>query len=267
MRISQFAPENSWSLFHMFPSRYQRSVQRHAFSLLEIVVAIVALLILVTLLVPIYHRIVFAAHNSICQVNLRSIGRGMDLYSYDHDHWMPPHLETFIYPDGGRVYPMWYFWVSPYITGTIVTDPERTPMDKVFHCPANPKPYDSAVTYYARDLGKGDYSYGYLYRFLTSKKGTSYVNMLPMRRTLVPDPASLILIADIPNRVDGLRTYEAEGARKLNAGWMHPSVERIGGTHNGAANILYLDGRVEQRKVADIMGENYHAGNWCPYYQ
>lgn len=251
----------------MFPTHRQYKAQRQAFSLLEVMVVVVALFVLMALMFPIYHRVVSATHNSICQVNLREIGRGMDLYSYDHDNWMPPHLETFTYPGGGRVYPLWYFWISHYITGTVVTDPERTPMDKVFHCPANPKPYDPVITYYARSMGNGDYSYGYLHRFLTSKKDTSFVNMLPMKRTAVPDPSSLVLIADIPNRVNDRRVYEVEGGHRLKAGWMHPAADTIGGTHNGAANILYLDGRVEQRKVEDIMGVNYSPGNWCPYYQ
>lgn len=251
----------------MFPLHRQSNPRCRAFSLIEVLVVVMVILVLATLLFPVYHRVISAAHNSACQSNLRAIGRGMDLYSYEHDNWMPPHLETFTYSGGGRVYPLWYYWISQYITGQAVTDPERTPMDKVFHCPGNPKAYDPVITYYARNMGNGDYSYGYLYRFLTSKRETSYANMLPMRRTQVPDPSSLILVADIPNLVGGRRVHEVEGVRRLNAGWMHPSVETIGGNHGGAANILYLDGRVEQRKVEDIMGTNYEPGNWCPYYQ
>ncbi len=218
--------------------------------------------VLCALAFPAYKAVSDRSKIATCLANLRKIGQGMSQYADEHNNWLPPHLETVTLPGGKRVYPKWNAWIAPYITGWDGSDPVETPMDRVFYCPANPKPYDPELTYYS-GVGKSDYSYGYNSRFLTSQKVNTFVNQLPMRRTSVPLKSKLVLVTDIPNAVSGVR--REPGLRELRDGWLHPSALTIATWHSGGSNILFLDGHVELRRATDILGSNYDAGNWTPY--
>jgi len=186
------------------------------------------------------------------------------LYANENNNWMPPHLETMILPGGARIYPKWYAWIAPYITSWNGTDPANTPMDKVFYCPANPRPYDPSLTYYG-SIGKSDYSYGYNSRFLTSNKNSTFANQPPIPRSSVKLPTKLVLVTDIPNDNGGTR--EESDMYQLKKDWIHPNSLTIATRHSEGSNILFLDGHIELRKGSDILGSNYYGGNWSPYAQ
>lgn len=250
---------------HRGRNSFDHPRNRRGLTLVETLIAIAIVAVLCVLAVPVFQKVQSSSRSVTCQSNLRQIAVGMTQYANEHNNWMPPHLETVTMPGGARVYPKWYAWIAPYMTSWDGKNPTTTPMDKVFYCPSNPRPYDPAMTYYG-PLGKSDFSYGYNARFLTSQKNNGFTAQLPMRRTSVLQPARLVLVTDIPNQ-DATGERSVEGWRQIKAGWLHPSATTIADWHNQGSNILFLDGHLESRRGDDILGKNYDPGNWNPYTQ
>ena len=65
------------------------SPQRHAFTLVELLVVIAIMSILGAILLPVTARVRGFARRTECVSNLGQLGKAMNLYADDHDHWYP----------------------------------------------------------------------------------------------------------------------------------------------------------------------------------
>ncbi|HIG28268.1 MAG TPA: type II secretion system protein [Verrucomicrobiales bacterium] len=106
------------------------------FTLIELLVVIAIIAILASMLLPALGRAKEQARTTKCFNNLRQLGIGTQLYSMDHDDWVPG--DTF----GGG-----YFFanlLAPYIAKNIPQDKINSPDDlyeryrqiETYHCPS-----------------------------------------------------------------------------------------------------------------------------------
>ena len=63
---------------------------KNAFTLVELLVALVVVLVLAGISVPVYSRIVERARATACISNLRQLGMALNLYLNEHNATMPP---------------------------------------------------------------------------------------------------------------------------------------------------------------------------------
>lgn len=118
-----------------------------AFSLFELLVAILIVAILAAILFPVFLKAKEAAKKTGCLQNLRQIGIAHILYSSDHDGWYPPYATTTARGGEGR----------PWIKG----DPEALKKCLIaykvdegqFWCPLDPYKGDNKVIGYSESAG------------------------------------------------------------------------------------------------------------------
>ena len=190
---------------------------RHArgFTLLELLVAILVVLVLAALLFPALNGFTEAGDRAACAGNLRQIGAAFNLLLTENGGAYPAYASN---PDPGDA-GVWYDKLRPYLgintaKGVDVTQP------KVYKCPSNRS--------HGWNFNKLSYGYNI---FLGNNAGTSPFQRV--RRIAITHPSTVIVCADGDNRE---ATYDTQ----LDARWRGPGV-----LHKGGANILYADGHVE----------------------
>ncbi len=114
------------------------------FTLTEVLVAVLIVLLLAALLLPGMKRAVDSAKTSGCLANLRQLGVGVSLYGSDHDGKFPAKVGD--YPnDANRArQQQWDSQIAPYLFpelgdddlyAGVISGRVKSP-SKVFHCPA-----------------------------------------------------------------------------------------------------------------------------------
>lgn len=124
-------------------------MNRHAFTLLELMVSIAIIAVLLSLAVPAFLGVRSGARRAACAANLRGFGAAIQLHRDDHDGALP-------YAD--RIYNVKHGWtdpinaLAPYFDGV---SPPRVDDNGVIHCeapfrcPDDPKYADETGLSYA----------------------------------------------------------------------------------------------------------------------
>jgi len=217
-------------------------MDRRAFTAVELLAAISILALLAALLVPIVRKSMTTARTASCQANLRQIGVAFQLYRGENNGAFPPSAT-----DTGAYF-TWYqrlLGQSPAAT----YDPQtRTFVDgtggtnylgdrRVLKCPSG--------SYGAMGISPG-WPLGYGMTSLTlwnpppSHRTDSVSATFFTRQLRTPSQWPLIMCADY-QRIWNLDQTQATSS---------PS-ERFAARHAGVANVLMVDGHMEQARYGD----------------
>lgn len=88
-------------------SRAARKSRRGAFSLVEILAAMVIIAVLVVLLFPMAKKMIEKGQQATCMGNLRTLWTGANLFAGDHNGYLPWYI------DSGKV--QWETAIAPYV--------------------------------------------------------------------------------------------------------------------------------------------------------
>ena len=152
-------------------------MRQRAFTLIELLVVIAIMSLLAAILLPVTARVRGFARRAQCISNLGQLGKAVDMYCDDYDHWYPccaimPSTE----PEPGlpRIRDLIEFYASP----------------EVFECPDD-QPIDPEYTFLSYYIGEGSsYEWGELCNHLKVGQPIRYapfkLNQIPILRDYEP---------------------------------------------------------------------------------
>lgn len=196
---------------------------RRGFTLIELLVVMAIVATLAGLLVPALGRAKAKAWSIECRNNLRQWGLATQLYTLDHDDYLPPDGTP--NPGESSTNVGWYvqlprqLGLAPYHTVPWRTNTAAPVTRSIWICPANPR----------RSNGRN------LFHYCLNEhiNGTGEDNR-PVRLTPLPDPASLVWLFDSKN-------LPAVG----HASFVHTNL------HQAGAQFVFLDGHVARFRNVD----------------
>lgn len=230
---------------------------KQGFTLIELTVVIAIIVMLALLTTASFSTIRAKAGQANCASNLRQIGIGFLAYNGENNGSFPPHWGA---DQNGDVL-AWYGFVAPYI---VDWKKPTQPMDKIFHCPSNPRPYNTSMNYLS-ETKNVDQSYGYNYYYLTSNPSWA----LKYRAAAIANKTKFVLVGDIPTFGDnndivpfggsfsGLRLYPSATAS-------YGALMGVSKRHGKGANFLFLDGHVEHQNSQSFARDKFNNVNWIP---
>jgi prepilin-type N-terminal cleavage/methylation domain-containing protein/prepilin-type processing-associated H-X9-DG protein len=239
-------------------SRITRSgIARQGFTLIELLVVIAIIAILAAILFPVFGRARENARRASCGSNLKQIGLGILQYTQDYDEVMVAswYGDSRVASDSANNY-KWMDAIQPYVKST-----------QLFDCPSSQAPryrvrggtdYGSYVT------NNGYYESGDLYNPPVSDYGGSPTVSTPIGNTSLaslasPTTTALVMDgqAEAGTPILGYFCYwtnqsEVPTLSNSNPRTFQTAVER----HLETINVLYCDGHVKARKLADLVKPN-----------
>lgn len=227
-----------------YPISKKRLQLNKAFSLIELIVVVAVLAVLAALVIPYYKSFSGTATAASCASNFRDLYMYMLAFTSDHDGKLPPDLggaASLIEKVDSRFDVRQYWWDSAYL-GRYVTNTmgrsrwstgkmKQHEMDRV-NCPnrfidgpdREPESTSPRISYVMRKMF--DNPTNYLFHNIEDKG------------------RKLLLTEGVASTVVSLNAQTGE----LGSGDLNKRLRRF---HNGALNILYMDGRIELFKGED----------------
>ena len=239
---------------------------RAAYTLVELLVTVVIIVILGSITFGGYHKWVQFSGRAVCANNLRLLGSAVNLYLGDYDNFYPPYVTK---SKNGR---MWYFGEETSPAGTAEGNrqldrtagplyPYIEQVGKIEVCRAFN--YGSALW---KPKFKGA-SYGYGYNWILGGRMTGK----PLNVSSLRSQSGVILFGDCGQ----VNTFQAPASKS------NPMIEEfyiinetdktVHFRHGGRANILFADGHVESfkpypgtvdsRMTSEVVGRITKAGS------
>jgi prepilin-type processing-associated H-X9-DG protein/prepilin-type N-terminal cleavage/methylation domain-containing protein len=197
-----------------------------AFTLVELLVVIAIILIIASILLPVFAQARETAHRIVCGSNLRQLGLAVLMYESDYDETMPGSYGG-PYPDdvahkrlGGWVYYQQFDTNFDVALGSIYP---YVGNKAVYVCPDDALGEASGLSYEINDCVDNTYDPA---KFFASGKKLSVIDQ----------PSGMMLFSEeYPSANDGVLAL-----------WCAPSgSDTIASRHNGGANVSFVDGHAE----------------------
>ena len=199
-----------------------QSVSLQAFTLVEVLVCLAVIGILATLSIPTYIEAKAKVRSIQCSQNLKEWGIGTALFIHDSDGWLPVDGSS----NGRSTKAGWYIDLPPYLNlppysqWSWRTNSSGRPPQSPYICPSN------------RRISDGINLFHYTLNRHVNGSGTG----LRIRHDQVRYPARTIWLFD--------NGRKAAVASRSN---LHTNI------HSRGANLLLLDGHVENRNASDYL--------------
>lgn len=241
MKLSLVFDETAMVIRHVYFRGMPARRNRRAFSLIELVIAIVLILVLLALFVPALHSARTMSQREQCAANLSRIGEMLHIYLDDHDGQFPTVLDQPAWHYGGLRYSsgegMPYLDSSRPLNQVLLLYSLQGPEAMIYCCPA-----DAGIAGQIPELGTGGrsacQSFGTSYRanaclFDSRIAGVDDKPRGLFRSEIITAPSRMLVLGDAI-------WYEVAESTGRDADW-----------HNagGAGNILFLDNSVRLQQV------------------
>jgi prepilin-type N-terminal cleavage/methylation domain-containing protein/prepilin-type processing-associated H-X9-DG protein len=241
---------------------------KKGFTLIELLVVIAIIVILASILFPVFARARENARRASCMSNLKQIGLAVMMYTQDYDEKYPasvqPNDQVPPADLGGHWYSNYWYWpqlLYPY-----------TKSEQVFFCPSSPKGVTSPFS--------ATQTYNYGANLLIMRNNGSTNAYPPISLASVDSPASTYLLMDAGwNRIDIYYAFTS------TTGWSYiPGSGAFGapekgtntstypsdfqtGRHFDGVNITFADGHVKWLKSSAVWNEakKCHADSNCKF--
>jgi prepilin-type N-terminal cleavage/methylation domain-containing protein/prepilin-type processing-associated H-X9-DG protein len=232
---------------------------RKYFTLIELLVVIAVISILAAMLMPALQKARAAAVQASCMNNQKQIGTGITLYSMEYDGHFPI-AQYLPWP-----YPMWYQLLSPQLLnnaetglGWDVLASGATP--HVFQCPVQTAKMGAILGDYWSN--KPSYGISIYMAGRWNVSGTWGDQPSVLSAAHVRRPADTLLVSEIGSNSWGAVLCWLDGYRLYWSAHESQSPDSYtGGVHEGANNILWVDGHVAPfRDVEQLRYPPYSPG-------
>jgi len=213
---------------------------QHRFSLIELLVVVSIMAILTALLLPALSKSREAARSIQCKAQMRQLGQHLMCYTSDYSDYM-------LYTNDGNntllncycyyptLMPAKEYVGYDYQAGTVKTS-------SLYRCPS----YVNATA----DTWKQHISYGYNVNFYTPGS---------RRIASISSPSAMLLLLE-KGWVDGQTSNYPWYAASMALGTTNYLGTDLGRRHNGAGNILYLDGHTDDWRTSLPSGSVFWTG-------
>ena len=223
----------------------RRRAGRASFTLIEILVVITIIAVLAAIIAPSVGRARRRGRQIQCASNLRQLHSAILNYATENSHYPPCHSWE---DSDGNIHRAWVHWLGDDDTERVyeyreedgescirrgVIWPYVNNQIKVYSCPTHTRGTPEAVRSYAMcsDMyGSGGDGEG--------QAPSGHVNFF-----LLPNKSSVILMADI-----GEDRLENEAVGSFFQSTNYVAADYMAYRHDGVANVIYVDGHVEQRR-------------------
>ncbi|OHB53742.1 MAG: hypothetical protein A2Y12_18860 [Planctomycetes bacterium GWF2_42_9] len=222
------------------------------FTLVELLVVISIIAVLLSILMPALSKVRKQAQSVVCCTNLKQVGLGMHLYTRaNNDTFMKYYGEsisekawfTRLVKDGK----LYSDNIIEYVSGYgVFFCPSYTISPNCYKSAADKKRYPNLRDYQIR---QGWIAYGMNAR-LTDDGGATK----PAKITEIKTPANMIMMTDAWHKNDPLMPAFAGGKSLVTGTWFtrgyyNAGIDDVALWHQGAANVLWVDGHVTRVKA------------------
>jgi prepilin-type N-terminal cleavage/methylation domain-containing protein/prepilin-type processing-associated H-X9-DG protein len=236
----------------------QQKVTNRGFTLIELLVVIAIIVILASILFPVFAQARANARRTTCVSNMRQLGIASMMYVQDYDERFYPNRWD-LGPGLSRNEGWWYVLIDPYLKTSLKNANDRTKSVSILTCPDIDNSY--------RDKGLGTSqgvrptnSYGPNYYLTQTQVFTSPV-MVPKALSDIGTPASLVLLAEQTGQYTTIQGRD-------DTAYASDSVERQGfrnsrTRHLGGSVYTFADGHAKWFKApSPYTGESLSGVCW-----
>jgi prepilin-type N-terminal cleavage/methylation domain-containing protein/prepilin-type processing-associated H-X9-DG protein len=223
---------------HRVPGRVV-VIRRHAFTLIELLVVIAIIIILASLLFPVFAQVREKARQAGCASNLRQIGLAVRMYVQDYDETFPDNCDE-PRPYGSLTRnamegTCWSGWIS-----NVLAPYERNA--QIYKCPSLSTTWGFNNWRLPDKAG----SYAYNYRSLGGAWGPSGNDpgQPVVREAAIPESANLAMMWDSASSWVDCDYLEGCGIETHDLDWYRKGLFRMTSWHHGRNNYLFTDGHV-----------------------
>ena len=229
---------------------------KRVFTLIELLVVIAIIAILAAMLLPALSAARASAKSSKCMANLKQLITAINMYTDDHDDWIPPGQKRGRKANGSASQVKWFSIIQPY-----GIDYDKNSKATCLECPAETRGFIDVMTY--THYGTNPYVMGLFNA--DADASTRFQN----RRNIYSDPSAVRTVMDL-NAATTSVSYPSAASYRHGAGDDRNTTSATSKKIPSAGAICntgFLDGHVASLTVVEMrMGNQYSMTSGKPMY-